>query len=73
MEIFNRWGVKVFETKNYDSNGNVFKGYSNGRTTINGSQMLPTGTYFYILTYEVKDVDQSYTKKQAGYLYLSAN
>lgn len=73
LEIFNRWGVKVFETKNYDSNGNVFKGYSNGRTTINGSQMLPTGTYFYILTYEVKDVDQSYTKKQAGYLYLSAN
>ncbi|MDR6967334.1 gliding motility-associated-like protein [Flavobacterium arsenatis] len=73
VEVYNRWGVKVFDTKNYDSNGNVFNGYSNGRTTIDGSKTLPTGTYFYILTYEVTDVEQPYTKKQAGYLYLNAN
>lgn len=73
VEIYNRWGVKVFGTSNYDSNGNVFKGFSDGRTTIDGSNTLPTGTYFYILTYEVTDVEQPYTKKQAGYLYLNAN
>lgn len=73
VAIYNRWGVQVFGTKNYDSNGNVFRGFSNGRTTIDGSKTLPTGTYFYILTYEVTDVEQPYTKKQAGYLYLNAN
>jgi gliding motility-associated-like protein len=73
VEIFNRWGVKVFGTKNYDSNGNVFRGFSDGRATIDGSETLPTGTYFYILTYERTDVDQPYTKKQSGYLYLQAD
>ncbi|WP_245557724.1 gliding motility-associated C-terminal domain-containing protein [Flavobacterium antarcticum] len=72
VEIFNRWGVKVFGTKNYDSNGNVFKGFSDGRTTIDGSEMLPSGTYFYILSYEKDDVAKPYTKKQSGYLYLQA-
>lgn len=73
VEIFNRWGVKVFGTKNYDSDGNVFRGYSDGRTTIDGSKTLPTGTYFYILTYEVTNTEKPYTQKQAGYLYLNAN
>lgn len=73
VEIYNRWGVKVFETKNYDSNGNVFNGYSDGRTTINGSNKLPTGTYFYILTYEAQENGNSRTHKQAGYLHLSAD
>ncbi|EKF54341.1 hypothetical protein I215_13033 [Galbibacter marinus] len=27
-------------------------GYSNGRLTINESQPLPSGTYFYILNYQ---------------------
>lgn len=70
VEIYNRWGVKVFGTENYDSKGNVFRGYSDGRMTVDGSQTLPSGTYFYILTYEVNEGEQTYTKKQAGYLYL---
>ncbi|MFY0481824.1 gliding motility-associated C-terminal domain-containing protein [Flavobacterium sp. PLA-1-15] len=70
VEVFNRWGVKVFGTKGYDTNGNVFRGYSHGRTTIDGSDKLPTGTYFYILTYE--DTASSKTHKRAGYLYLQA-
>lgn len=73
VEIYNRWGVKLFETKNYDSNGNVFNGYSDGRTTIDGSKKLPTGTYFYILTYKVPDGSTTYTKRRAGYLYLQAD
>lgn len=73
VEIFNRWGVKVFSTKSYDSSGNVFRGFSNSRTTLDGSQMLPSGTYFYILTYEKDDVENPYTKKESGYLYLQAD
>lgn len=70
VEVYNRWGVKVFETKKYDTNGNVFRGYSDGRVTIDGSKKLPTGTYFYILNYKVQDGANNYTKKKAGYLYL---
>lgn len=73
VEIYNRWGVKVFETNNYDTNGNVFNGYSDGRMTISRGERLPTGTYFYILTY---DYDGSIggspqRVKKAGYLYLN--
>ena len=73
VEIYNRWGVKVFETTNYDSNGNVFAGYSDGRVTMDGSKVLPTGTYFYILTYEYDENGNKGTQKQAGYLHLSAD
>lgn len=70
VEIYNRWGVKVFETNNYDSNGNVFRGYSEGRTTISKDKMLPTGTYFYILNFKYSGA-KSQTVKKAGYLYLN--
>lgn len=67
VQIFNRWGVKVFETKNYGVNGNVFKGYSGGRTTIANGNLLPSGTYFYVLDL---NTDLGTTKK-SGYLYLN--
>lgn len=69
VEIYNRWGVKVYETDNYGSTENVFKGYSEGRTTINQKEFLPTGTYFYILS--LKDNDSGKIKRKVGYLYLS--
>ncbi|MDC0380422.1 gliding motility-associated C-terminal domain-containing protein [Flavobacteriaceae bacterium] len=67
VKIFNRWGVKVYETDDYDSNGNVFKGFSNGRATIKKSEKLPTGTYFYVVSYDYggKRINKS------GYLYLT--
>lgn len=71
--IYNRWGVKVFETKNYDSNGNVFAGYSDGRVTLDGSSKLPSGTYFYILKYDYDENGNKGTHQQAGYLHLSAD
>jgi len=69
VKIFNRWGVKVYETDNYDSVGNVFRGISNGRATINKSEKLPTGTYFYVVSYDYsgKRVNKS------GYLYLTTD
>jgi gliding motility-associated-like protein len=73
VEIFDRWGVKVYSTKNYDSNGNVFAGYSNGRSTIDGNKALPSGTYFYVLTYESQESGNKRTHKKAGYLHLNAD
>lgn len=70
VQIFNRWGIKVFETTNYDSNGNVFRGYSNGRVTISPDNPLPTGTYFYIVQYTKQINNQPNTIKKAGYLFL---
>jgi len=70
VRIFNRWGVEVFNTTNYDSNGNVFDGYSDGRATMNKSEKLPTGTYYYILEYEYDRNGESRTIRKAGYLHL---
>ncbi len=72
VEIYNRWGILVFETKNYNNTTNYFDGISRGRTTIKQSDGLPTGTYFYLINYNSKDdkgVVQTYRKD--GYLYLS--
>ncbi|HYD90323.1 MAG TPA: gliding motility-associated C-terminal domain-containing protein [Flavobacterium sp.] len=74
VEIYNRWGVKVFETKGYDQNGNVFKGYSEGRVTVNKNEMLPTGTYFYVIEYLYeREGEESRMIKETGYLYLSSD
>jgi gliding motility-associated-like protein len=70
VEIYNRWGVKVFDTHNYDSSNNVFRGYSDGRVTLNKNEKLPTGTYFYIVTYEYTDKSGSRMIKKSGYLHL---
>ncbi|NGY39002.1 gliding motility-associated C-terminal domain-containing protein, partial [Flavobacterium sp. XN-5] len=72
VEIYNRWGVLVFETKNYNNTTNAFNGTSRGRTTIDQSSGLPTGTYYYILNYTFIDGNgQSQVSKKAGYLYLT--
>lgn len=76
VKIFNRWGVKVYESDDYGVNGDLFYGYSSGRVTVDNSKRLPTGTYFYILDYEYGDPADPTDKnrhKQAGYLYLSGN
>ena len=48
VQIFNRWGVKVYETKGYNETDNVFKGISEGRITIN---QVGTIAYRNILLY----------------------
>lgn len=72
VKIFNRWGVKVFETDNYGKGGDVFDGYSSGRLTI-GDNRLPTGAYFYVLEYEYDDGEESRGHKQTGFLHLIGN
>ncbi|WP_291128602.1 gliding motility-associated C-terminal domain-containing protein, partial [Flavobacterium sp. UBA7682] len=68
VQIYNRWGVLVYETKNYDNNTRRFEGISEGRTTISRSEELPTGTYFYIIEWKTSE-GNSVTKD--GYLYLT--
>ena len=68
VEIYNRWGVLVYEDERYDNKNITFSGISNGRTVISKGQTLPSGTYFYILKYKDnngKDNDKS------GYLHLN--
>lgn len=69
VAIFNRWGVKVYETSSYNSNGNVFDGYSQARSTVNESEKLPDGTYFYFV--EVIDDQTGTANKFSGYLFLN--
>nr|WP_315262573.1 gliding motility-associated C-terminal domain-containing protein [uncultured Flavobacterium sp.] len=70
VEIFNRWGILVFEKENYNNEGNAFRGRSEGRTTINKNEGLPTGTYFYIISYDTVDGAKIQNIKKDGYLYL---
>ncbi len=68
VEIYNRWGVLVFERSGYNNSDRAFIGNSEGRVTVKQSEELPTGTYFYIFKY--KDTDSNAHEK-AGYLYLN--
>lgn len=72
VEIYNRWGVMVYETKNYNNVTNVFEGTSQGKSAIGENSGLATGTYFYILNYTSVDGNgKIQTNTKNGYLYLS--
>ena len=70
VRIYNRWGVKVFETEGYDNVTKVFKGISDGRVTVEASDRLPQGTYYYIIEYVD---DHNKTQTEVGWLYLKKN
>ena len=73
LQIFNRWGVNVFEINGYDNVKNVFAGFSDGRASISRSKLLPTGTYFYILNYEFSVKGSTpQNKEKSGYLYIQS-
>ncbi len=46
LEVYNRWGKKVFERENYENdwNGNSPSG------SVGASTILPSGTYYYVVT-----------------------
>ena len=70
LQIYNRWGVIVFEVDSYPGRGNseAFKGYSKGRVTISKDEKLPSGTYYYVLTFPGEDNPGK--NQYTGYLYL---
>ncbi|MFJ1377838.1 reprolysin-like metallopeptidase [Capnocytophaga canimorsus] len=67
IEIFNELGQKVYESKNYQKNGEVFRGYANVKGVFRKGKRLPTGTYFYVLKYQ-NITGKSNTKQ--GYLFV---
>ncbi|MFK8267052.1 reprolysin-like metallopeptidase [Capnocytophaga cynodegmi] len=67
IEIFNELGQKVYESKNYQKNGEVFRGYANVKGVFRKGKRLPTGTYFYVLKYQ-GITGKSNTKQ--GYLFV---
>ena len=70
VRIYNRWGVKVWEVERYDNVRNVFKGISNGRVTVEAPDMLPQGTYYYVIEYTDENNQQ---QSQVGWLYIKRN
>ena len=70
VRIYNRWGVKVFEMSGYNNTTKAFRGVSDARATLEASDNLPQGTYYYIIEY----VDEhNKTQTETGWLYLKKN
>ncbi|MEM9001581.1 MAG: gliding motility-associated C-terminal domain-containing protein, partial [Bacteroidota bacterium] len=67
LQIFNRWGVAVYEGSNYNNINNIFDGRSKARSTISVDDYLPAGVYFYIFEYET---DQGKVT-DSDYFYIS--
>ncbi|MHC5353655.1 gliding motility-associated C-terminal domain-containing protein [Myroides sp. LJL115] len=67
VEIYDRWGVKVFAVKDYDKyadgSTNVFTGMQNGKK-------LPSGTYYYVLKYQLGQKEQYRMITKSGNLHL---
>jgi hypothetical protein len=68
IQIFNRYGRLVWETKEYNNITNAFKGKANVSVLFQKEEQLPSGTYFYILNY-FNFIDRT-QKEKNGYLQL---
>tara|TARA_B100001750_G_scaffold248623_1_gene282798 strand:+ start:4111 stop:7602 length:3492 start_codon:yes stop_codon:yes gene_type:complete len=68
LEIYNRWGILMYETEGYDSSGNRFEGKSLIQIDSGWQERMPSGTYFYILNFQ-ETTGENRTLK--GYLYLN--
>jgi hypothetical protein len=68
VQIYNRWGVLVYDVIGYNNADRAFKGYSEGRVTVSKSEALPVGTYFYVLKYKHSSTGEEIAT--SGYLYI---
>jgi gliding motility-associated-like protein len=67
LEIYNRLGNKVYDYNNKGKTSPLWwDGYSTGRLTLNKSESLPTGTYFYIVYF-----NDGTTVPIKGWVYLN--
>jgi len=71
VQLFNRWGVLVYEQEDYVNNSaKAFMGYSDGRVTLAREERLPTGTYYYSIKY----VDSNNVSQEiGGWLFIFNN
>ncbi|TGD59374.1 gliding motility-associated C-terminal domain-containing protein [Flavobacterium humi] len=71
VQIYNRWGVLVFERNQYTNDTTRgFVGISEGRTTVSRNEKLPEGTYYYIINYTDKRANAFHL---TGFLELKWN
>ncbi|CAM1344197.1 gliding motility-associated C-terminal domain-containing protein [Tenacibaculum amylolyticum] len=64
LSIFNRWGNTVLEVDNYK---NDWEGISQGPFTVDKSDGLPVGTYFYVLSFGNDSLDRTLK----GWVYIN--
>jgi len=69
VQIFNRWGILVYEINGYNNADKSFGGRSEGRVTVEANSNLPEGTYHYVIKY-TKPRSEIRMEK-TGYLYLT--
>ncbi|WP_027125151.1 gliding motility-associated C-terminal domain-containing protein [Gelidibacter mesophilus] len=62
VQIFNRWGAKIFESNNYQNNWNG----SSSKASVGSSKYVPTGTYYYVV-----NLKNSGLKPFAGPIYVA--
>ncbi|MDG5493129.1 gliding motility-associated C-terminal domain-containing protein, partial [Psychroserpens sp. SPM9] len=62
LEIYNRWGNIVYETRGYR---NDWGGTSNGRVVLSEGDKLPVGTYYYVI-----DLGNG-SEPRVGWLYIN--
>ncbi|WP_422079918.1 gliding motility-associated C-terminal domain-containing protein [Ulvibacterium sp.] len=65
VQIFNRWGVIVYQSNDY---GNDWGGFS-PNNSFGTSNTLPSGTYYYIITVKNREL----LKPIDGFIYLGAD
>ena len=69
VQIFNRWGILVYEINGYNNADKSFGGRSEGRVTVEANSNLPEGTYYYVIKYTKPR--SGIRMEKTGYLYLT--
>ena len=69
VQIFNRWGILVYEINGYNNADKSFNGKSEGRITFDVNSNLPEGTYYYVIKYTKPR--SGIRIEKTGYLYLT--
>uniref|UniRef100_UPI00260A4D83 gliding motility-associated C-terminal domain-containing protein n=1 Tax=uncultured Psychroserpens sp. TaxID=255436 RepID=UPI00260A4D83 len=62
LQIFNRWGAKIYENFNYQNDWNG----TSSKASIGSSDFVPTGTYYYVI-----NIKNSGLKPFTGPIYVS--
>jgi len=64
VQIFNRWGAKIFESEDYQ---NTWNGFSHSNS-VGSADKFPTGTYYYVIQFKEQGVVGD---TRTGYFYLA--
>ncbi len=64
LQIFNRWGAKIYDNSNYNDD---WHGQASG-ASIGNSGFVPTGTYYYVI-----NLKNSGLRPITGPIYVSSN